>query len=273
LLKNTCKICNTEVDKFVSKKILNKYQVDFFRCSNCKFIQPEKEYWLEEAYSSAIASLDIGLVYRNLVWRPIVKKIIKKEFNSKKSFLDYGGGYGLFVRLMRDEGLDFYRQDIYCENKFAQFFDIEDVKSVEKFELLTAFEVFEHLVNPIEELEKMFRYSDSILFSTELQPDEFKLRTLKRTLEDWHYFTPETGQHIALYSLESLHVVAKKFNKNLYSDGNYLHLLTSKKINPMTFMVIKWKRYLNKAISMIYPSSNGSLIPKDYEFIKAKTNL
>ncbi len=50
----------------------------------------------------------------------------------------------MFVRLMRDNGFDFYRSDRQCENLFAKGFEASlDVSP--SYELLTAFEVFEHL--------------------------------------------------------------------------------------------------------------------------------
>jgi len=50
-----------------------------------------------------------------------------------------------------------------------------------RYELVSAFEVFEHLVNPLEEIERMLRLSDSILFSTLLVP------TPAPGLADWWY--------------------------------------------------------------------------------------
>ena len=55
----------------------------------------------------------------------------------------------MFVRIMRDKGFNFYRQDIHCQNLFAKHFDISNIKITEKFDLLTAIEVFEHLEDPM----------------------------------------------------------------------------------------------------------------------------
>ena len=143
-----CKICNGTSSFAFSKQVLGRYQVSYFQCNSCGFIQTETPYWLNEAYSSAIADTDIGYITRNLVNRNIVSSLINTAFNSKGRFLDYGGGYGLFVRLMRDAGYDFYRQDKFCNNLFAQQFDIKSFNTINlSFDLLTAFEVFEHLEN------------------------------------------------------------------------------------------------------------------------------
>ena len=60
-----CKICESESHKFAKASVLGRYEVDYFQCSNCGFVQTEDPYWLEEAYSDAIASSDVGLVFRN----------------------------------------------------------------------------------------------------------------------------------------------------------------------------------------------------------------
>ena len=101
---------------------------------------------------------------RNEYLVPIVSTIIELFYQRATKFIDYGGGYGLFVRMMRDRGFDFYRQDIYCENLFAKHFDLSDLPGTSKFDMLTAFEVFEHLQDPISEIGKMLSYFDTILF-------------------------------------------------------------------------------------------------------------
>ena len=196
------------------------------------------------------------------MYSQITASIIKQFFSRKASFIDYGGGYGMFVRMMRDIGFDYYRQDLYCENLFSKFLDVTDSENADigKFELLTAFEVFEHLENPMMEIEKMFEFSDNILFSTELQPDlEFK------SPEDWPYIIPEIGQHIALFSKKSLDEIARIFKCNVYSNNTSLHLITKKKfiINP-----VKYAHYKHKILDVFLGrnfSNSTSLIQHDFD--------
>jgi hypothetical protein len=248
---NKCKVCGSDTEFKFEKLVLNKYDVKYYQCNSCMFLQTEKVYWLNEAYSSAITKQDIGLVYRNLLYAPIVSSIIKLFFNSNKKFLDYGGGYGLFVRIMRDFGFNFYRFDTYCENIFAEGFDEVDS---EKYELLTSFEVFEHLENPLQEIDKMLLKSKSILFSTELQPSN--------DIEKWWYVMPETGQHISLFSFDSLKFIALKYNLNLYSNGKTLHLLTDKKINSFLFKLI-CRSKIAKLVNLLL-KNNRSFLMDDY---------
>lgn len=224
-----CKICGKESSYLFEAKVLKKYSVVYFRCLGCKFIQTEDPHWLKEAYSENNQSIDIGQVHRSLLFSEEISEIIEKSFNPKGRFLDYGGGSGLFTRIMRDRGYDFWRYEPNYKNIFSQFFDISDLeKSQRKFELLTAIEVFEHLLNPKDEIEKMLGLSDTILFSTQLSADNIK------SVSDWKYFNQDFGQHISLYSKESLAFLAKEFGLNFYSRKN-LHILTKKTFQSLLF--------------------------------------
>jgi len=248
-----CNICKSEISFLFKSMVLNKYDVDYFKCPNCDFIQTEKPFWLNEAYNNAITDLDVGLVSRNLAYSVMLEKIIKNNFNSKGKFLDYAGGYGLFVRLMRDKGFNFYREDRFCENIFSKNYDLEDVKDKNNFEVVTAFEVFEHLENPIEDIERMLQYSDTVIFSTELQPNQ----EIKES-KDWWYFTPETGQHISFYSEKTLKYIAERFHFFFFSIGN-LHMMSKSSFpdNPLL------SESINEDTVEI-----KSLIQSDFEFSK-----
>ena len=115
-----CKVCESDSHHLAVAKVLCKYEVDYFKCSNCGFVQTEEPYWLEEAYSQPIASSDVGLAFRNLSFSQITQNLLFNFFNHQAQFLDYGGGYGLFVRLMRDAGFYFYWLDKFCQNIFSR---------------------------------------------------------------------------------------------------------------------------------------------------------
>jgi len=250
--------------------VLHKYLVKYYQCNQTGFIQTEEPYWLEEAYSSVITRLDIGLPYRNIVLGDVVEKILLKNFNPDGRFLDYGGGYGLFTRIMRDKGFDFYNTDKYCENRFAEYFDLKDIDTA-RFELLTSFEVMEHLANPYYELNEIFNYTDSLLFTTELQP-----KIALKNVNDWWYFIPETGQHIAFYNEASLKYIAEKLGFNFYTNGVDWHIFTKKSFdkNPFVqhrepFLVRKARKYLKKYDAAEY-QKRQTLLKKDWGMISKK---
>ncbi len=87
-----CKLTGADTTLLFTAKILNKYDVKFFRSNDTGFIQTEEPYWLEEAYSSAITKLDVGLVFRNITLKDTISKLLAKHFNINGPFLDYAGG-------------------------------------------------------------------------------------------------------------------------------------------------------------------------------------
>jgi predicted O-linked N-acetylglucosamine transferase (SPINDLY family)/glycosyltransferase involved in cell wall biosynthesis len=228
-----CKICGATSLAFGQANMLNKYNVDYFQCSQCRFVQTESPYWLKEAYGEAITGSDVGLVHRNLRLAESARLLINQYFSAAASFLDYGGGYGLFVRLMRDRGFDFYWYDKFCQNLLAQGFE----GSIDRtYELVTAFELVEHFVDPKTEIQEILQLSDSFLFSTELLPDS------NPTPESWWYYAPHEGQHIAIFTERSLQLLAVEFGLNFYTNGRSLHLLTRKTFPPDLFFTLNPER-------------------------------
>ena len=174
---------------------------------------------------------DTGLVNRNIVSAKRTSSLLYFLFDAHGTYLDFGGGYGLFVRLMRDYGFDFYWTDPFTKNIFAEGFEF-DSKGQKKLELITAFECFEHFSNPMEEIEKLLLLAPSLLFSTDI----FLSGT--PSPDTWEYFYFAHGQHVALYSLASLQFIANKFNLHLLTNGKSFHLLTPKKTHNFTYQLL-----------------------------------
>ena len=259
-----CIICETATQEVFRAKILGKYEAPYFECPSCGFLRVPDPFWLAESYASAITALDIGLIKRNLELREVVTAIIRTYFDTSGKFVDYGGGYGMLVRLLRDRGLDFYRQDIYAENLFARNFDLADTNCA-KFEVLTAFEVFEHLENPVAEVKKMLELSDNILFSTELQPRPHP------TPDTWWYILPEIGQHISFFSRHSLEALAQRMGLHLSSNGKNLHILSRRKISaPLLFRVLSYHQIAG-LFNAVLPGRK-SLLPQDFKMLKRRLN-
>lgn len=227
----TCAICHSTANPHCTAVVLGKYRVDYFQCSRCQFTFTEKPYWLEEAYDSAITRLDLGLVQRNEQLAGMTQAVIMRWFDRRARFIDYGGGYGMLVRMMRDRGFDFYRQDTYCPNLFAETFDVADVPPF-RAELITAIEVVEHLPDPVSELEKMLELTDAILFSTLVLP------TPHATPDSWWYFIPHTGQHVSLFSRTSLQVLAERLRLHYCWNKHNVHLFSRKPIPASVFRFI-----------------------------------
>lgn len=207
-----CKVCNAFSKLVFKAKVINKYDVSYFKCSTCEYLFTEEPYWLAESYSSVIANSDTGIIQRNLEFRKMVPLLLYFSginLNNAK-FMDYAGGGGIFVRMMRDLGLDFFWYDKYCQNWVANGFEADISK---RYDAITIFECFEHFVDPIVEVKNLFDYSDTILFSTEVLPTAVPDKS-------WWYYSFETGQHISFYSFETLRQIADKFDFTLYQFGS-----------------------------------------------------
>lgn len=263
-----CRVCKQQVNYHFKALVLGKYQVAYGLCPACGLMQTEKPYWLAEAYAQTISAQDMGLVRRNLRLSEVIQEVILDHFHPGRRFLDYAGGCGLLVRLLRDAGFDFHRHDPLCANMFAAGFDIPKLQDEERFELITACELFEHLVEPQAELRKLFSHTDSVFFSTQLCPE-----ATPRSVEDWWYFFPETGQHLTFYTLDALRRLAKTTGAQLYSDGDSLHLFTKRTLSASPFrkpgsllrrldrMLARLRRSLRK--SMFAAPPPASLLTQD----------
>lgn len=222
-----CPICRVQREKTHEALVLQYLPVNYWRCQSCDFWGTDEPTWLDEAYSSAIASTDTGLVSRNLVLaRRVPPLLARMTAPGTANYVDWAGGYGLFVRLMRDRGFNFLWQDDYAENILAGphvFRKLEDTVSA-----VTAFEVFEHVPDPLMFVQRVLRETNcqTLIFTTTLHDASYKT--------DWWYLSPETGQHISFYSLRTLTRLARELGLRLRSYGG-LHMLTSGEISSLEY--------------------------------------
>lgn len=252
-----CKICTAESLAFGSAKVLSKHDVRYFRCPACFFVQTEEPYWLAEAYSTAIASLDVGIMQRNLQNLRVTSAIITLLFPDAARFLDFGAGHGVLVRMMRDKGFDFRWLDRHADNSFARGFEHQ---SGDRYDLLTAYEVMEHFVNPLDDFQSLLAYADNLLVSTLQLPDPAPQPP------DWWYYAATTGQHISFYSRQSLAQLASRFGLHLVSDGQY-HLFTRR---PMSRIAFRFARSTKAASAINRIWRRDSLTDKDFERIRLR---
>jgi hypothetical protein len=214
--------------------------------------------WLDHAYSSAIADLDTGAVRRCLSIRKLIASIVTINANNAM-VLDYGGGPGLLTRLLRDVGINCYHYDKYCGNVYAGPYTSTNTH----YDVVTMVEVIEHLMNPIEDLEEIFKkYTPNIVIATTvLRPDVID--------KSWWYLTPSTGQHINFYTKGSLKKIGRKIGYDVITSGttvifykgknNFLDLL---KLKLSLYRYVKHMIFIYRAI--FYRSSTQ----KDFEKLR-----
>jgi len=210
-----CAVCGTALEPFDRATILRRHVVDYFRCPACGLIALPDPWWLAEAYESAIYDGDQGLLRRSAVLSRVTGALIRAEGLSAGRFLDWGGGYGTLTRMMRDKHLDFYTADAYAQNLLAPGFDGDEAQT---YDLVTAFEVMEHLHDPVEQLSAI-THNDRFFFTTVVHRIDSPPRPA-----DWWYYALDSGQHIAFHTHESLSILADRMGYRLLSDDDNYHL-------------------------------------------------
>lgn len=258
-----CSLCGSNREHYFTQYILNKYEVDEFCCNHCGLLQTEQPHWLEEAYGSAIADTDTGLVSRNISISKKLASILFFLFGKDGKYLDMAGGYGMLTRLMRDIGFDFYWSDAYCQNLLAKGF--ESATTSPPFDAITAFEVLEHVYNPLEFIQDCLDRSQTstMIFSTELFAGK------PPAPSEWYYYVPEAGQHISFYQTRTLHFIANRLSLRLYSYGSF-HILTNKKISAHSIGILLTGR-LSKLIGFYVKwvmRSKSKTFPDHYKMLK-----
>ena len=224
-----CRCCSEILVKELFSANLLKRKIKYFSCNNCGYVQTEEPTWLEEAYASAINHSDTGIMSRNLSNISLVLGTLILIKNRNSNVVDYAGGHGFLVRLLRDIGINALWSDPYCENLVAKGFEYVNTSKVN---LLTAFESFEHFVRPHDEMIKLIDISPNILLTTNLIPDPAPLPS------DWWYYGLEHGQHIGFYRLKTLKYLADKFGLHLISDGASRHFFSKKKYSYPTWRIL-----------------------------------
>jgi hypothetical protein len=260
MMDSNCRLCDGLLTNKFSKKLLKKYSVNFYECEECKSLQTEKPYWLEEAYADWLTNFDTG-VYGRVSKTFLVSFTICKLFKLK-NVLDYGGGDGLFCRIMRDYYLNCFSYDKFSKNIYSKEFLNRNFTTPD---LLTSYEAAEHFSQPMEEFKKIFA----------LKPKIFLMTTAiyKNQGQNWDYLEADTGQHIFFYSKKSLEFIAKKFNyKIIFLECGFILMLSKKtKINNLLVYLLKKILIRQKMLSLlkfilIFFKSDG--YEKDYNSIK-----
>lgn len=126
--------------------------------------------------------------------------------------LDYGGGNGLLAKLLRESNWNSASYDPFINRDTSP-------EQLGKFDLITVFEVFEHVPDVqglMSDLRSLLSSEGLVIFSTLLS--DGNIRPNERL--NWWYAAPRNG-HISLFSRKSLTILAHEsgFDFGSFSDG------------------------------------------------------
>lgn len=187
-------------------------------CSNCGFCwAPELHDWplakFEEwIYNGDYITVDPDYSEARPKSNADNLRAIFPSLPSALRHLDYGGGNGLLAKLLRKSNWDSVSYDPFVDRNITpgQF---------GKFDLVTAFEVFEHIPDVrslVSDLCSLLSKDGLVLFSTLLSDGD--IHPNQRL--SWWYASPRNG-HISLFSKKSLTILAQDsgFNFGSFSRG------------------------------------------------------
>lgn len=195
--------------------------ISYYRCDRCGFcFAPEFRRWTfhefeQKIYNAGYAAVDPDYQDRrpnaNAAW---VEQLLGNE-KSRIRHLDYGGGSGLLSAILRQNGWNSRSYDPFVDRNLK-------VADLGSFDLVTAFEVFEHVPDVmalLNDLSRLCKPDGLILFSTLLSDGHI----LPGEPLTWWYAAPRNG-HIALFSAQSLSLCLQRkgFHLASFSDGAHM---------------------------------------------------
>jgi SAM-dependent methyltransferase len=188
--------------------------INYFLCPNCGFcFAPEFSQWSLKDFEQRIYNhnyIHVDPDYLDVRPRVNAQNLILtfKGYKSIIRHLDYGGGGGLLSSILRDAG--------WTSTSYDPFVDRDTkVENLGKYDLITAFEVFEHVPDVdqlMTNLSALLNPNGVIIFSTILSDNNI---TLQQKLT-WWYASPRNG-HISIFSKNSLFLLGKNNHFKLCS--------------------------------------------------------
>jgi len=191
-------------------------------CENCGFcFAPELYEWSIAQFSQAIYNADYITIDPDYVdIRPRANaKNLQALFGKQKQHirhLDYGGGAGLLSDLLREQHWQSQSYDPFYNSELS-------LDSLGKFDLITAYEVFEHVPDVkklMADLSRLLNHEGLVLFSTLVSDGHLQ----KNQRLQWWYAAPRNG-HISLFSKKSLSLLAENAGFTLGSFSAGFHAM------------------------------------------------
>ncbi|MEO6951253.1 MAG: class I SAM-dependent methyltransferase [Polyangia bacterium] len=244
---HTCPLCSTPAPWLAQQRLLDRHDVDYFQCPVCDLLFTEQPHWLGEAYAEAISRLDTGAIARNQFSARltlIIAFIARLERNANA--LDFGAGHGVFVRMMRDLGFDFRWYDKHAANLYALGFEGDPRAS---HELVTAFEVLEHLADVRGDLELLFGSAPAYVLVGTLLHDGHR--------PGWWYYLLDSGQHVVFYSRRTMAHIADRYGYEALVGAEHTLFVRRDRSAPLRNALLR--RVVERASTAVLASS---LLPR-----------
>ncbi|ABK45917.1 Methyltransferase type 11 [Magnetococcus marinus MC-1] len=193
--------------------------VYYYRCGGCGLLfTPHFDTFAHDDFLSYVYNRDyyekIDTDYAHQ--RPsqcakLVHRLLAAQ-RSHISLLDYGSGGGLFAQLMQQQG--------YHVAAYDPFDPQGGAPPSARYDVITVFEVFEHLVHPHDTVKRLLEWlkpGGLVLFSTTLNTFSSAQEMLQ-----WPYLAPRNG-HGTLYTARALAELWGAVGFACYSQNIFIH--------------------------------------------------
>lgn len=201
---------------------LSGHPVYYARCGTCSYTYaPEFGTWTDQDFLDKIYNHDYIQVDPDYAVHRVLEnaQLLNNFFGPYRQYirhLDYGGGNGKLAALLRQAQWDSASYDPFPSTD-------ADMDNFGQFNLITAFEVFEHVPDPcvlMENLDKLLQAGDGLVFFSTAISDG--LINARERL-NWWYVAPRNG-HIGIFSTASLHALASRYRFTYSAMGRSFHV-------------------------------------------------
>lgn len=226
-----CPVCGGRPVSLFELSLVESVTRTLLRCEMCGFVWVPDPVWLADSFKTELHALDVGSVARtDLVARFVRGLRFAGCISSKSALIDIGGGDGLLTRQLRDRGIDARFDDPFTEPLFDVGPSLEDGR-VAEFGVMS--EVALHFSEPIGDFGAALQKCDKLLFTAVSPPEHVDA--------NWWYLMPQSGQHVAFYSRNSIQELARMLGCDWCSDGKFFHFLSKDKISFKWRLLIKMR--------------------------------
>jgi glycosyltransferase involved in cell wall biosynthesis len=243
-----CRLCYGKTVQRFSVTLLGHHRTGLHECAVCGSLQTDPPHWLDEAYADPRPITDTGIVQRTLENSITCADLLARLAVSESDIcVDFGGGNGLFSRMMRDKGFNFFCFDRYVDPFYVPHHAAGD-HGIKHATVVTCFEVLEHLPEPAKDLMEIFSYQPDLLIAT--------TSTYQGQGAEWPYLSVENGQHVFFYSAPALGQIAEAYGYHLITTGS-LHLFCRRQPHTLNFT---WRDVRNLGRILNEPELRGYAI-------------
>lgn len=222
-----CKVCGGEQLKLWGKSDSNAnlhynfgpgLEIDYVICEYCGFLCTYNfDHWTKQDFLDNIYNEDYIKVdpeYAGVRPHRVAKWFMNYEHNKDLSILDFGAGNSSFAEYIKQHGYKAESYDPMWEINVPQEWYNN------KFDLITAFEVFEHTPDPkgtVLQILLLLKITGKVLFSTMVT------ESAKPLNEKWWYLCPRGG-HISHHSYKSLKELFRPYGLTVEHINEGMHL-------------------------------------------------